>query len=51
MSEGLWEDGRTRAMHGYLSIQQCTSSNGKKGSENEKASHQYMYHVPIQGAL
>jgi hypothetical protein len=30
--------------HGYLSIQQCTSSNGEKGSKNEKASHQYTYH-------
>jgi len=36
---------------GYLSIQQCTSSNGEKGSKNEKASHQYTYHVLIQGAL
>jgi len=38
-------------MRGYLSIQQCTSSNGEKGSENENASHQYTYHIPIQGAL
>jgi len=35
---GVWEGERTRATHGYLSIQQCTSSNGEKGSENEKAS-------------
>jgi len=48
---GVWEGERTRTMRGYLAIQQCTSSNGEKGSENENASHQYMYHVPIQGAL
>jgi len=48
---GVWEGERTRAMLGYLSIQQCTSSNGEKGCENENASHQYVYHVPIQGAL
>jgi hypothetical protein len=38
LAAGLWEGERTCAMHGYRSIQQCTSSNGEKGSENEKAS-------------
>jgi hypothetical protein len=37
-SEGS-ERANVLALHEYLSIQQCTSSNGEKGSENEKASH------------